>query len=170
MGKRDELRRRLEALANFRDALIEFVNLSEFSDDTWGGRSAVSPKPARELEWRQAKGLVDQLAPRAAKSFMLANVAISWKPAGTRGRFPISPATDWGRILETDPRVGLANIETCLNQAKGALEEQLETAYRISMPALPRLRWRHISPLVKWLVGIFTTILTAFVLLRLGLS
>ena len=71
MGKRDELRRRLEALANFRDALIEFVNLSEFSDDTWGGRSAVSPKPARELEWRQAKGLVDQLAPRAAKSFMV---------------------------------------------------------------------------------------------------
>ena len=83
---------------------------------------------------------------------------------------PNKPCHRLGSDLEMDPRVGLANIETCLNQAKGALEEQLETAYRISMPALPRLRWRHISPLVKWLVGIFTTILTAFVLLRLGLS
>ena len=158
MGEKQELSRRLDALASFRNALIDLVNLSDFHEDGWSGRSSLVPRTGREAEWRQAQDLVDQLAPRAAKSFLLANVAISWKQAGSLNRYPISPATEWRTVLASDPRAGLENLQACMNQAKGALDEQLETANDFSLPVIG---WSHLSPFFKWLVRIVTPVLTA---------
>jgi hypothetical protein len=165
VDERKELSRRLEALANFRNALIDFVNLSEFSEDDWIGRPPIKPRPGRDSEWRQAQGLVDQLAPRAAKSFLLANVVLSWKQAGSMNRYPINPATEWRTVLASDPRAGLDNLEACMNQAKGALEEQFETAPNFSLPGI---RWSQISPFFKWVLTIATPVLTAGIIYWLG--
>ncbi len=122
MGEKDEIRKRIEALARFRNALIDLLSMTEFNTDRWGDRPAAVPKAGRETEWREAKALVDQLSVGAAKSFHLAGVVVDWKPRGTFDRYRINPGAEWDTILTYDPKFTPDVLEACMNRAKGALD------------------------------------------------
>lgn len=165
MGEKDEIRKRVEALARFRNALIELMNMTDFNADPWGDRPAATPKPGTGPQWQQAKALVDQLSTGAAKSFSLAGVFVEWKPRGTFDRYRVNPGAEWDTILTYDPKFTPDVLEACMNRAKGSLDEQLESARTFSLPSI---RWSHLSPFFKWLVRIGTPALSAGLIYWLG--
>ena len=163
--RRVEAERRSKALVDFRNAVGDVLDLTDFVEAGYG-RRAVRPEPGHEKEWYAAKSTADRLVAAAARSFDTVGANISYKPRGTFGRYPINPASTWETILGADPMYDPSLLDTMTNQAIGAYESLVDDpprAQRVSADGVSFPGW-----LAGLVAGVAATVIGGGILYSLG--
>jgi hypothetical protein len=132
-------RQRQRDIADFAAALTRLLDVCEqhgslASFPTW------APQPGHESEAAQLAATVDVAAGRAALAFG-SDFYIDWKPRGTWQTQPVSPASGWRTILDSDPHFDVQTILAVCNQAIGALDAAARQAEEHEQSLAGKLGW-----------------------------
>lgn len=156
MASKADLRRRLDDLSTFHRLLGALLEVSTVEPTGWSNKLRVTPKHGQESEWFSAKAGVDRHAARAVRAFDEAGAHMRWSPPGTMNQYPLNPASQWATICEEDPIFGIDALDTCINQALGALESRIDDPLKgergpatIDLHPVTRVAWK----VATWLVG-----------------
>ena len=151
--KEAEAQRRRTAITVFADALGQLLEVSDVRQpDPYGLNYGYEPyvmhQQGMESEWSRRRNAVDLAAPKAAIAFQATGVIIAWKPPGYAPgtTFPVNPATEWGTVLETDPKFGLDVLQQVINQALGTLDALVEEEQHQSRERRPKTKSTRSTP------------------------
>jgi hypothetical protein len=183
MANAKTYRRRHDDIEAFADALTRFLAVCDPSESSafltiypsW------TPKPGREAEAARLAAEVDRASGRAAVA-LSGEFFIDWTPRGSSHEKRVSPAAMWRTIIDSDPAFPADAIFAVCNQALGVLDmrateaEEREHSLGGRIERITRLG-RHPQShghlgkeVIRWLVGLASALVVAYLVYRFGWS
>jgi hypothetical protein len=181
VSKSKTYRRRQHDVAAFTEALSRLLNVCD-AQEALAANPRWAARPGQEAEAGRLAAQVDLLAGRAALA-LGTDFYVNWKPRGTWQTQPVSPATAWRTLFDSDPMFTADVIFAVCHEAIGVLDarateaEEHEGSFKGKLERVTGRNRRSLArkesgqlrrAFVAFVVGIPAALVAAYIAFRLG--